>query len=43
MLSSSEAYEYKRHAMEMLHEEALKSFQGVDSSSDFLEAYSRRP
>ena len=43
MLSSSEAYEYKRHAMEMLHEEALKSFKGVDSSSDFLEAYSRRP
>ena len=25
MLSSSQAYEYKRHAMEMLHEEALKS------------------
>ncbi|HIE77148.1 MAG TPA: ABC transporter ATP-binding protein [Gammaproteobacteria bacterium] len=43
MLSSSQAYEYKRHAMEMLHEEALKSFQGVGSSSDFLEAYSRRP
>lgn len=43
MLSSSQAYEYKRHAMEMLHEEALKSFKGVDSSSDFLEAYSRRP
>ena len=43
MLSSSEAYEYKRHAMEMLHEEALKSFKGVGSSSDFLESYSRRP
>lgn len=43
MLSSSQAYEYKRHAMEMLHEEALKSFKGVGSSSDFLEAYSRRP
>jgi NitT/TauT family transport system ATP-binding protein len=43
MLSSSQAYEYKRHAMEMLHEEALKSFQGVGSSSDFLESYSRRP
>ena len=42
MLSSSQAYEYKRHAMEMLHEEALKSFQGVGSSSDFLEAYSHR-
>ena len=43
MLSSSQAYEYKRHAMEMLHEEALKSFKGVGSSSDFLESYSRRP
>ncbi len=42
MLSSPQAYEYKRHAMEMLHEEALKSFQGTGSSSDFLEAYSRR-
>jgi hypothetical protein len=27
----------------MLHEEALKSFKGVGSSSDFLESYSRRP
>lgn len=43
MLSSSQAYEYKRHAMEMLHEEALKSFKGIGSSSDFLESYSRRP
>ena len=43
MLSSSQAYEYKRHAMEMLHEEALKSFKGVGSSSDFLESYSRGP
>ncbi len=42
MLSSPEAYEYKRHAMEILHEEALKSFKGTDTSSDFLEAYSRR-
>ncbi|HJP07751.1 MAG TPA: ABC transporter ATP-binding protein, partial [Arenicellales bacterium] len=42
MLSSPQAYEYKRHAMEMLHEEALKSFKGTGSSSDFLEAYSRR-
>ena len=42
MLSSSEAYEYKRLAMEILHEEALKSFKGGGTSSDFLEAYSRR-
>ena len=31
MLSSPEAYDYKRHAMEMLHEEALKSFSGTES------------
>ena len=33
MLSSSEAYDYKREAMELLHEEALKSFSatGIDS------------
>jgi hypothetical protein len=42
MLSSPEAYEYKRHAMEILHAEALKGFKGTDTSSDFLEAYSRR-
>ena len=42
MLSSPEAYEYKRYAMEILHEEALKSFKGTDTSSDFLEAYTRR-
>ncbi len=42
MLNSTEAYEYKRHAMEILHEEAMKSFKGTDTNSDFLEAYSRR-
>ena len=42
MLSSPEAYEYKRHAMEILHEEALKSFKGGAGNSDFLEAYSRQ-
>ena len=42
MLSSPEAYEYKRHAMEILHEEALKSFAGTSGQSDFLEAYSKR-
>ena len=42
MLSSPEAYEYKRQAMEILHEEAMKSFKGAGTNSDFLEAYSRR-
>jgi NitT/TauT family transport system ATP-binding protein len=42
MLGTPEAYEYKRHAMEILHEEALKSFKGTSGTSDFLEAYSRR-
>lgn len=30
MLSSREAYDYKRQAMEILHEEAMKSFNHVD-------------
>ena len=42
MLSSTEAYEYKRQAMEILHEEAMKSFKGAGTNPDFLEAYSRR-
>lgn len=33
MLSSTEAYEYKREAMEILHEEALRSFKRVDGPS----------
>lgn len=41
MLSSTEAYEYKREAMEILHEEALKSFKGTGAQSDFVEAFSR--
>lgn len=32
MLSSTEAYEYKREAMEILHEEALRSFKRVDGA-----------
>lgn len=40
MLSSPEAYEYKREAMEILHEEALKNFKETDKQSDFVEAYS---
>ena len=31
MLSSREAYEYKRQAMEILHEEAMKSFNRTDA------------
>jgi len=41
MLSSPEAYDYKRHAMEMLHEEALKSFSGTESGSEFLKSYTQ--
>lgn len=42
MLSSAEAYEYKRQAMDILHEEAMKSFKHSGSKSDFMEAYSKR-
>jgi NitT/TauT family transport system ATP-binding protein len=42
MLSSPEVYEYKRQAMEILHEEALKSFKLSGVQADFVEAYSRR-
>jgi len=41
MLGTSEAYEYKREAMEILHEEALKSFTRTGDQSDFLEAFSK--
>ena len=39
MLSSSEAYEYKREAMELLHEEAMKSFKGSKVGDNFMKAY----
>jgi NitT/TauT family transport system ATP-binding protein len=42
MLSSTEAYEYKREAMEILHDEAMKSFKRTGTQSDFVDAYSRR-
>lgn len=42
MLSSTEAYEYKREAMEILHDEAMKSFKRSGVQSDFVDAYSRR-
>ena len=42
MLSSAEAYDYKREAMEILHEEALRSFKSTGTQSDFVEAFSSR-
>jgi len=42
MLSSTEAYEYKREAMELLHEEALKSFKRKGDQSEFVEAFAKR-
>ena len=41
MMGSSEAYDYKRQAMEILHEEALKSFKTSGAQADFVDAYSR--
>ena len=34
VLSSSEAYEYKREAMELLHEEALRNFKQSDAKAN---------
>ena len=42
MLSSPEAYQYKREAMELLHDEAMKGFKRSGPQSDFIDAYSRR-
>ena len=42
MLTSPEAYEYKREAMEILYEEAVKSFKRSGRQADFVEAYTRR-
>ena len=43
MLGSPEAYNYKREAMEILHEEAMKSFsRQAGAQNDFLEAYGKR-
>jgi len=41
-LSSAKAYDYKREAMEILHEEALKNFKSTGKQSDFVEAFSAR-
>ena len=41
MLRSEEAYNYKREAMELLHEEAMKSFTSKDNvGNEFMKAYS---
>ena len=41
MLRSKEAYDYKREAMELLHEEAMKSFTSKDDvGKEFMKAYS---
>ena len=42
MLSSTEAYKFKRKAMEILHEEAMKGFKDTDTVNEFMEAYSRQ-
>lgn len=42
MLSSPEAFQYKREAMELLHDEAMKGFKRSGRQSDFIDAYSRR-
>ena len=41
MLRSEEAYDYKREAMELLHEEAMKSFTSKDDvGKEFMKTYS---
>jgi len=42
MLGSVQAYEYKREALDILHQEAMKSFKKGSGQSDFLEAYAKR-
>ena len=42
MISSTEAYKFKRQAMEILHEEAMKGFKDTDTVNEFMEAYSRQ-
>ena len=42
MLREPEAYEYKKEAMELLHEEAIKSFKASGDRRDFLTAVSKK-
>ena len=39
MLSSAQAYEYKRDAMAILHEEAMKSFRPSTANANFAKSY----
>ena len=41
MLSGVRAYEYKREAMELLHEEAMKSFKRDGGQDDFMRAFGK--
>jgi len=41
MLNTEEAYEYKREAMELLHEEALKSFKREGTESQILQSFEK--
>lgn len=40
MLSSPEAFDYKREAMELLHQEAMRSFKREGGQDDFLRSFS---
>ena len=42
MLGSEKAFAYKREALDILHQEAMKSFKMGSGQSDFLEAYAKR-
>ena len=43
MLSTPEAYDYKRESLEILHEEAMKNFGGGGAvQSELVEAIARR-
>jgi NitT/TauT family transport system ATP-binding protein len=42
MLSAPEAYDIRREAMEILHEEVVKTFKAGGAGADFIEAYRRR-
>jgi NitT/TauT family transport system ATP-binding protein len=42
MLSAPEAYDIRREAMEILHEEVMMNFKAGDAKSDLIEAYRRR-
>lgn len=41
MLNGAQAYEYKREAMELLHEEAMKSFRRDGAQDNFMKAFAK--